>query len=97
VELVPVLRQPAVLPPERLARVAEGEPGDRGADEDVLDRGLELPRAPGGDQDAAPRGPVPEGGHGELAPDEQQADPERDAAPDGDVVEVVALARDPVD
>src|SRR5690606_29952065 len=42
-------------------------------------------------------GPPAEGGHRKLAPDEQDADPERDAAPDRNVVEVVALAGNPVD
>ena len=97
VELVPELGEPVVLPAQRLAGVAEGEPEEGGADEDVLDRGLELPGAGGGDHDPAALGPPAEPGHRELAADQQQADPERNAAPDRDVVEVVPGAGDPVD
>ena len=67
------------------------------ADEDVLHDGLELARPLSRDDDAPPVGPPPEGRHGELAADQQDADPERDAPPDRDVVEIVPLPRDPVD
>src|SRR5712692_1535692 len=97
VELVPVLGDAVVLPAERLAGVAEGEPGDRGADEDVLEDGLELPRTAGRDDDAPALDPPAESGHRQLPADEQQADPERNAAPERDVVEIVPLPRDPVD
>jgi hypothetical protein len=97
VELIPVVRVPAVLPAERLAGVTEGEPENDGTDEDVLDGGLELARAPGRDHDAPPAGPHAEHGHGHLAPDEQQAHPQRDTAPDGNVVQIVPGTRDPVD
>src|SRR5689334_6100170 len=58
-ELVPVVRVAAVLPAERLASVAEREPQDDGADENVLDRGLELAGTAGRDDHAPAAGPHP--------------------------------------
>src|SRR5262249_24451893 len=70
VELVPVLRESAMLPAHGLAGIAEGEPEDDRSDEDVLNRGLELPSAAGGNDHAAPARPPAENGHGHLPPDE---------------------------
>src|SRR5690242_9671349 len=56
-ELIPVVRIPAVFPAEGLPGVAEREPEDDGADEDVLDGRLELARAARRDHDPAPAGP----------------------------------------
>src|SRR5882724_600351 len=96
-ELIPVVRESTVLPAQRLAGVAEREPGDRGADEDILNHGLELPRPARRDDHPLALGPPTKAGHRELTSDEQQADPERDAAPERDVVEIVPLTGDPVD
>src|SRR5262249_43163663 len=91
VKLVPVLGESTMLPSERLAGVAEGEPRDRGADEDVLDDRLELPRAACRDDDATALGPPAKSGHRQLPPDQKSADPEGDASPERDIVEVVPL------
>src|SRR5215207_9661323 len=89
VELVPELGESAVLPAHGLPGVPEGEPEDDGADEDVLDGRLELARPGRGDHHAAPAGPPAEPRHRDLASDQQEADPERNAAPDRDIVEIV--------
>src|SRR5512140_677840 len=94
VEGVQEVGEAAGGPPHRLPRIAEGEPEDDGADEDVLEHRLQLARAAGGDDDAAALRPPAERGHRQLAADQQHADPERDAAPDRDVVKIVAGAGD---
>src|SRR4029077_14958851 len=75
----------------------EGEPEYDRADEYVLDDGLELPRARRGDHDATPARQHAEHGHGHLPTDQEQADPQRNASPDRDIVQVVPRAGDPVD
>src|SRR6266540_5594775 len=97
VELVPVARELAMLPAHRLPGVTEREPENHGPDEDVLNRGLELPRPGRRNHHPAAAGPPAERGHRDFASNEQQANPERDAAPDGDVVEIVAPTGDEVD
>src|SRR4029453_1480618 len=96
-KLVPVLGVAAVLPAHRLPRVAERKPEDDRADEDVLDRGLELACPPGRNDDAFSARPPAEPGHRQLPPDEQYADPQGNAPPDRDVVFVVAPAGDEID
>src|SRR5919112_5863700 len=95
VEFVPVLGVLIVLPPHRLAGIPKGEPENHGTHEDVLDRRFQLARAGGGNHDASPAGPPPECGHGQLTSDQQETDPEGDASPDRNVVEVVALPGNP--
>src|SRR6185295_19247110 len=89
VELVPVVREAAVLPAQRLPGIAESEPGNGGADEHVLDDRLELPGPAGGDDHALVLGPHAEARHGKLAADEEQAHPEGNTAPERDVIEIV--------
>src|SRR5690349_20450635 len=97
VELVPVVGIAAVFPAHGLPRIAKREPEDDGADEDVLDGRFELARAGRRDHHPSAPGPESEGGHGDLASDQEDAHPKRNAAPDRNVVEVLPGTRDPVD
>src|SRR5690606_35246479 len=54
-----------------------GEPGDGGANENVLEHGFQLPTLAGGDDNAPPRGVRPNERDQELAPEDHDDDPER--------------------
>src|SRR5919112_1659897 len=96
-ELVRVLRVLVILPSHRLAGIPECKPEDNGANEDILDRRLELSGSGSRDHDAATTCPPAERRHCQLPANQQQTDPQRNAAPDRNVVKIVTLARDPVD
>ena len=96
-ELVPVFGVPAVLPAHRPTSVTEREPQDDGTDEDVLDRSLELPGPARGNDYSTPARPPAKEGHGHLAAYQQETDPEWNAPPDRDVVEIVPRPGDPID
>src|SRR5262245_26498144 len=96
-KLVPEVPKRVPVETQGVPRISKGKPENRSADEDVLHHGLELACALGRDHDSAPLGPPKKYRHGELATDQEQAYPKRNASPDWNVVEIMPSLGDHID